>query len=309
MTTSASNSIKKPKYDYVWPTFLPFVTFHALCLGALWTGVNPIDWIVCAVLYFVRIFGVMAGYHRYFAHRAFKTSRWFQFGLAFLAQTTAQKGVLWWAANHRHHHQFSDCPPDVHSPTQDGFWHSHCLWLAERGSEVTDFSRVRDLTRFPELVFLSRNWVIPPFVLAFTLLMWLGWSGLFIGFFFSTVLVWHVTFLVNSLVHVFGTQRFDTKDTSGNNWVLAVLTLGEGWHNNHHHYQSSARAGFYWYEFDLIYYILRALAWCGLIWDLRPVPAAVLADGRARDVAARRAVVARARIARAARLAAQAAKP
>lgn len=275
------------KRDYDWVGFIPFVSVHLLCFAALWTGARPIDWIVCAALYFVRVLGVMAGYHRYFSHRTFKTSRWFQFVLAVVAESTMQKGVLWWAAHHRGHHKYADAPPDVHSPVQHGFLHSHALWLAQRGSEVRAHHRVRDLAKFPELVWLDRNWLVPPLALALVVWLALGWSGLFVGFFLSTVLVWHATFVVNSLAHVVGKRRFATADTSRNNWLIALLTLGEGWHNNHHHYMGAARQGFYWWEVDVTFYVLKCLEWCGIVWDLRPVPAAVLAEGRAADAAAR----------------------
>ncbi len=278
-----------PPRVYEWLNFVPFVTVHLLCFAALWTGVRPIDWVVCGVLYFLRTFGVMAGYHRYFSHRAFKTTRWFQFVLAVLAETTVQKGVLWWAARHRAHHKHTDEPEDVHSPLQYGFWHSHMFWLAEQDSELTDDSRIRDLTKYPELVWIDRHWLVPPVALGALVGLTLGWSGLIIGFFLSTVFVWHATFVVNSLAHVLGNRRFDTADTSRNNWIIAFFTLGEGWHNNHHHYVGSARQGFYWWEIDVTYYVLKCLSWCGIVSDLRAVPAAVLAEGRACDAARRAA--------------------
>jgi len=277
-----------PSRGYDWLPFTPFILLHVAVFGALWTGTSWVDWVACAVLYFVRMFAVTGVYHRYFSHRTYKTSRWFQFVLAFLAQTSSQKGALWWAAHHRDHHKYSDLPWDVHSPIQKGFWYSHVLWLVDRGTEVTDYKRIKDFAKYPELVWLNKYWLVPPVALGVATWWLLGWSGLLIGFFLSTVLLWHGTFLVNSLAHVLGGRRFPTADTSRNNWWIALLTLGEGWHNNHHHYMGSARQGFYWWEIDVTYYILKALSWCGLIWDLRPVPAAVLAEGRALDAAARR---------------------
>ena len=271
-----------------WVGFSPFLMVHLAPFAALWTGARPIDWILCGVLYFVRTFGVMAGYHRYFSHRTFKTGRVFQFILAFLAESSGQKGVLWWAARHRHHHKFSDLPWDVHSPSQRGFWHSHVGWIAELNTEGTDRDVIRDLTRFPELVWLDRHWMLPPLLSGFLVWAAFGWSGLLIGFFLSTVFTWHATFLVNSLSHVIGKRRFATGDTSRNHWLIALVTMGEGWHNNHHHYMSSTRQGFYWWEIDLTYYVLRLLAVFGIVWDLRPVPPAILAEGQASDAAARR---------------------
>ena len=277
-----------PSRGYDWGPFIPFIVIHFLVLGALWTGTSWVDWTVCFVLYAVRMFAVTGAYHRYFAHRTYKTSRWFQFVLAFVAQTSSQKGALWWAAHHRNHHKYSDLPWDVHSPIQKGFWYSHVLWLVDRGTEVTDYSRIKDLSKYPELVLLNKFWLVPPVMLGTAVWWFFGWSGLFIGFCLSTVLCWHITFFVNSLAHVWGNRRFETEDTSRNNWLIGLITFGEGWHNNHHHYMGSTRQGFYWWEIDITFYVLKLLSWCGLIWDLRPVPEAILAEGRARDAAARR---------------------
>ena len=228
------------------------------------------------MLFWVRMFGVTAGYHRYFSHRAYKTSRPFQFFLAILAQSSAQKGALWWAAHHRRHHKHSDGAGDIHSPLRDGFWHAHVGWILSSDSDATEYGKIRDFAKYPELVWLNRLPLLPPIVLAVVVFLLFGWSGLIVGFFWSTIALWHSTFLINSLAHVFGSQRFETGDGSRNNWLLALLTLGEGWHNNHHHYQSSARNGFYWWEIDVTYYVLRALQALGLVWDLRPVPRHIL---------------------------------
>ena len=263
-----------------WLAAMPFWTIHLLALGAIWTGVTPAAAICCVVLYVVRMFGVTGVYHRYFSHRTYKTSRVFQFVLAFIAQTSAQKGALWWAAHHRHHHLHSDQPQDVHSPVQDSFWYSHMLWILSDSTSRTDYSRIPDLARYPELRFLNKFYLLPPILLGAAVFFTLGASGLFFGFFVSTVLLWHGTFTINSLSHVFGKRRFATSDDSRNNWLLAIITMGEGWHNNHHRFSSSTRQGFYWYEYDFTYYILKVLSWCGLVWQLRPVPAAILEEGR-----------------------------
>jgi stearoyl-CoA desaturase (Delta-9 desaturase) len=265
-----------------WLGMTPFLLTHLLVFGAIWSGVT---WqaVVCAVvLYLVRMFAVTGGYHRYFSHRTYKTSRVFQFFLAFLAQTTSQKGALWWAAHHRNHHKSSDKVGDVHSPRLEGFWYSHCGWLYNH-TERTDYSKVRDLARYPELVWLNELWVVPPVILAAACSLLFGWSGLFIGFFASTVVTWHSTFLINSLAHVVGTVRFATGDDSKNNWWLALITLGEGWHNNHHYAMGSTRQGFYWWEIDVTYYVLKGLEKLGLVWELREPPEEVLALGRRLD--------------------------
>jgi len=265
-----------------------FFLCHVAPLGALWAGVSWQAVVTCVVLYFVRMWAITAGYHRYFSHRTFKTSRVFAFILAFVAQSSAQKGALWWAAHHRVHHKFSDKPGDVHSPVLRSFWFAHVGWLFA-DTEGTRWEKIPDLAKYPELVWLNRYFLVPPLVLGLAVFALFGWSGLFIGFFLSTVLTWHGTFLVNSLTHVWGSQRFDSGDQSRNNPLTALITLGEGWHNNHHRYQSSARNGFYWWEVDVTYYVLKLLSVFGVVWDLRPVPARVLAEGRLRDAERRAA--------------------
>jgi stearoyl-CoA desaturase (delta-9 desaturase) len=232
------------------------------------------------VLYVVRMFGVTGGYHRYFSHRSYKTSRVVQFLLAFLAQTSAQRGALWWAAKHRHHHRHSDTEDDVHSPRLRGFWYSHMGWVVQKQHDATDFDSIPDLTKYPELVWLNRHKYLPATVLAVLCLALGGWSGLVVGFVWSTVLLYHGTFFINSLAHVHGSTRYVTGDDSRNNWWLAVITLGEGWHNNHHAYQRSTRQGFRWYEFDPTFYVLKTLSWFGVVWELGEPPADVVANER-----------------------------
>ncbi|MEM7436307.1 MAG: acyl-CoA desaturase [Myxococcota bacterium] len=266
----------------MWRKAIPFILSHLAVFGAIWSGVTWQAVTLCVVLFFVRVWAITAGYHRYFSHRTYKTSRAMQFVLAVLAQSSSQKGVLWWASHHRVHHKLSDQPGDVHSPVQDTFFYAHLGWIfADTGA--TRWDKIRDFSKYPELVWLNKYWAVPPTVLAVTCFLIAGWSGLFIGFFLSTVLVWHNTFLINSLTHVWGKRRFDTTDDSRNNWLTALLTLGEGWHNNHHHYQSSCRNGFYWYEIDVTYYIIKMMSWVGLVWDIRGVPDHVLEEGRRRD--------------------------
>ncbi|MCA9637621.1 MAG: acyl-CoA desaturase [Myxococcales bacterium] len=267
-----------PRLDkpYLWRDFTLFALVHILPLGALFTGTKWQDWAVCVGLYWLRMFAVTGGYHRYFSHRTFKTGRVFQFLLAFLAETSSQKGALWWAAHHRKHHKYSDTPWDAHSPIRHGFWHSHVLWVYYPDNDPTDYKQVRDLARYPELVWLNEHWMVPVIVLGALILLTMGWSGFFIAFALSTVLLWHGTFTINSLSHVYGSRRFATTDTSRNNWLLALITMGEGWHNNHHHYMLSTRQGFRWYEIDLTFYILKVMSWFHLVWDLREPPAELM---------------------------------
>ena len=262
--------------DILYPSAVPFVLAHLACLAAIWTGVTWESLGMCVVLYWARIFGIGAGYHRYFSHRAYSTSRVFQFLLAALSQSTAQKSVLWWASKHRHHHLHSDTEHDVHSPRHTGFVYSHLGWIFSRKHDKADLVKVADLSRYPELMWLHRYELVPPIALALICFALGGWPGLVIGFFWSTVLVYHATFCINSLAHVRGRQRYLTADDSRNNWLLAVFTMGEGWHNNHHAYQSSVRQGFRAWEIDPTFYVLKALAWFGIVWDLKTPPASVL---------------------------------
>jgi stearoyl-CoA desaturase (delta-9 desaturase) len=262
--------------DIVYPSAIPFILVHLACFAAVWSGITWQAIVICGVLYWLRIFAIGAGYHRYFSHRAYSTSRVFQFILAFLSQTTTQKSVLWWAAKHRHHHLHSDTLEDVHSPRHTGFLYSHLGWIFARRHAKTDLVKVADLARFPELMWLHKLELAPAIVLAVLCFLIGGWSGLVVGFFWSTVLVYHATFCINSLAHVRGRKRYVTGDDSRNNWFLAIFTMGEGWHNNHHAYQSSVRQGFKWWEYDPTYYLLKALSWLGIVWDLKQPPEQVL---------------------------------
>ncbi|MEQ8924294.1 MAG: acyl-CoA desaturase [Fulvivirga sp.] len=266
---------------------IAFAIVHLIPLAAIWTGATLFDWIVCAALYVFRMFWITGGYHRYFAHKSYKTSRFFQFWIAFFAMTSAQKGALWWAAHHRHHHRHSDTPKDPHSMKLYGFWYSHVGWIIGPDYKETDFKTIGDFAKYPELVWLNKHYLVPPTILAIavtalgayvnggSILLFFthhGLSTLFIGFFLSTVLTYHGTFTINSIMHKFGKQRYESGDESKNSLWLALLTLGEGWHNNHHYYEVAARQGFFWWEIDLTYYGLKILSWMGLIWDLRGVP-------------------------------------
>ena len=210
----------------------------------------------------------------------FKTGRVFQFFLAFLGQSSAQRGVLWWAAKHRRHHKYSDTDEDVHSPVQHGFWYSHVLWIFSKRGLTTDYNLIKDFQKYPELVWLEKWERLPPFVLAVCVWLLTGWSGLFVGFFLSTVLLFHGTFTINSLSHIHGKQSYVTGDSSRNNVLLAIITLGEGWHNNHHHFPSAAPQGFHWWQIDVTYYILKVLSIFKIVWDLRLPPAHVVAGKR-----------------------------
>jgi stearoyl-CoA desaturase (Delta-9 desaturase) len=262
--------------DIVYPSTIPFIIVHLMCFAAIWTGVTAEALAIGIGLYWLRIFAIGAGYHRYFSHRAYETSRVFQFILAVLAQSTSQKSVLWWAANHRDHHLHSDTELDVHSPRHTGFLYSHVGWIFSRGQDETKFTRVADFAQYPELMWLHRFELAPPFALAVLCFLVAGWPGLIVGFFWSTVAVYHGTFCINSMAHLVGKKRYVTGDDSRNNWLLAIITMGEGWHNNHHAFQSSARQGFRWWEYDPTFYILKGLERLGLVWNLKSPTAEVM---------------------------------
>ena len=256
-----------------WRQNAPFWGVHvAALIGALWIGWSwqALAWLVGS--YVVRMFAITAGYHRYFSHRTFKTSRAFQLVLAVLGASAAQQGPLWWAAHHRRHHRYSDEPQDLHSPRQRGFVWSHVQWILSSHYTATDYERIPDLAKYRELRWLDRYHLVPVIGLAVAMALVGGSTALVWGFFVSTVALWHITFCINSLAHVWGRRRYATGDDSRNNAVLAVLTFGEGWHNNHHHYQRSARQGFFWWEVDLSYYALKLLETLHVVRDVEGVP-------------------------------------
>jgi stearoyl-CoA desaturase (Delta-9 desaturase) len=260
------------KDDTAYPSVSAFLLVHLTCLAALITGMTEQALILGFALYWIRIFAIGAGYHRYFSHRAFKTSRLFQFCLGFLSQTSAQSGVLWWSEKHRQHHRYSDTELDVHSPREHGIFYAHVGWIFAARHGGTDYQAVRDLACYPELRWLDRHPYLPATIMACVCWFIAGWPGLVVGFCWSTVVVWHVTFSINSIAHVVGRRPYVTGDYSRNNWWLALLTMGEGWHNNHHAHQSAARQGFHWWQYDATFYALKLLSWCGIIWDLQSPP-------------------------------------
>jgi len=247
----------------------PFILLHLALLTVFLVPVGTTALVLCAVTYFIRMFGITGGYHRYFAHRSYHTSRIFQFFLACLGCSALQKGPLWWAGHHRGHHRHSDTPMDPHSPYETTFWWSHVGWILSSEHSETPADQVQDWSRYPELCWLDYYHWVPGILLAVACWLIGGWSGLVWGFVVSTILVYHATFTINSLSHLFGSRRYATDDDSRNNFLLALITLGEGWHNNHHHYQSSANQGFFWWEIDISYMTLLLFRCFGLVWDLR----------------------------------------
>ncbi len=283
---SAATVAAVPNPDAIdWARIVPYVALHLACFAVIWVGISWTAVVVALIAYVVRMFAITGLYHRYFSHKAFKTSRLGQFIFGVLGASAVQRGPIWWAAHHRHHHAHSDQEGDIHSPKQVGFLRAHMGWFLTRRGFTPDLKYVKDLLKFRELRWLDRFDIAVPVMLGvgmFLLGVLLektapqlhtnGWQMLVWGFFISTVLCYHGTYTINSLSHVFGRQRYRTGDTSRNNWLLAIITLGEGWHNNHHHYPNAARQGFYWWEIDVSYYVLKVLSWFGIIWDLKPVP-------------------------------------
>jgi stearoyl-CoA desaturase (delta-9 desaturase) len=279
-----------------WVRCIPFIVLHGDCFAVIWVGWSPVAVWTAVALYFVRMFFVTGMFHRYFSHKTYSTSRFGQFILALCTGTTVQRGALWWAYHHRHHHQHSDDPEDAHSPHVHGFWWSHIGWITSRRNFPTDYSKIRDLAKYPELVFLNRFDLIVPILFAASLfatggllahyapeLHTSGAQMLVWGFFVSTTVLFHGTACINSFTHLWGKRRFNTTDDSRNSLILALITLGEGWHNNHHRYQACTRQGFYWWEIDITYYGLKLLSWTGFIWDLKPVPQSILDEAARAD--------------------------
>ncbi len=272
------------------------VLVHVLCLTVFILPVTEqiIYWSV--VLFFVRVFAWEAGSHRYFAHRSYKTSRAFQLFLALLAASGGQRGPLWWAEHHRHHHRESDQPDDPHSPVHRGYWFAHFGWLYDPRYVDTDLDKVKDLSKFPELVWVNKYHYLFPYLVVIALYLLgqyttvfgssgLGFSAIVWVFIVSTVLSVHASSCVNTLAHgqkpgFFNLRRFNTDDTTTNVWLLCIPTMGASWHNNHHRFMNSARAGFYWWELDLTYLVLKLLSLFGIVWDLQQVPDHILQEGR-----------------------------
>ena len=262
---------KSKKVD--WFRVMPFFVMHLMCFGVIWVGWSPAAVLVALALYLFRMLAITGFYHRYFSHKSFKTSRVAQFIFALVGASAAQRGPIWWASHHRHHHIHSDKEEDVHSPKQHGFLWSHMGWFTANSNFPPKLNRVPDLLKFKELVWLDRFDAIVPILLAVSLYIFgevlaihapdLNTNGaqmLIWGFFISTVILYHATYTVNSLAHKFGKRRYNTRDDSRNSFLIALITCGEGWHNNHHHFPGSASQGFFWWEIDMSYYFLKFLS-------------------------------------------------
>jgi stearoyl-CoA desaturase (delta-9 desaturase) len=266
---------------------LTFTIFWTVQASATLVFFVPFGWgmaVLWAASHFLRAIGLTLAFHRYYAHRAFQMNRVVRFVWTFIGTAAMQKGPIWWAGHHVNHHRYADRDGDPHSPMVSGIYYAHIGWfLNDAKHERLEASNpvIRDFSKAPEIVFLDRYFFIPPLALAAAMygiggMQWLVW-----GFCFPTVTLAHATFAINTVNHLFGSRRFDTIDESRNNAFTAFFAVGEGWHNNHHRYQRAARNGFYWWEFDPTWYVIRAMAAFGLAWDLQPVPARIYEEARA----------------------------
>jgi len=277
---------------------LPFVGVLA-AIVLLW-GV-AFDWIhlaIMAFMYVITAIGITVGYHRYFTHRSFRTNRAVEAVLAALGSMAMEGPVLTWAAVHRSHHQHSDHDDDPHSPHGHGatwwgmlrgMWHAHMGWMLSGTRRGLD-RYVVDLQADPLVRWMSRRWWLWVFVglalpAALGGLLTQSWLGVLLGFIWGgpvrVFLVHHVTWSINSVCHIWGTRPFRSRDESRNNVVFGVLALGEGWHNNHHAFPTSARHGLRWWQLDVSYLVIRGLALVGLAHDIRtPSPERMAARRR-----------------------------
>jgi len=276
-------SYEEDKID--WLRVCPFIILHFSVFAVFWVGWSPIAVITALAFYALRMFAITAFYHRYFSHKTFATSRKAQLIFAIIGASATQRGPLWWAANHRHHHVHSDKPTDIHSPKQSGFLWSHMGWFLSKKNFKTNHDRVKDFANFPELKWLDRFDIAVPVLFAlgifsvgaalesfFPSLGTNAWQMFIWGYIISTIMVFHGTFVINSLAHVIGRSRFKTRDESKNSLLLALITFGEGWHNNHHKFPGSAKQGLFWWEIDISYYGLLVLEKLGIIWDVNKGP-------------------------------------
>jgi stearoyl-CoA desaturase (delta-9 desaturase) len=269
-------------------TFTAIVVFWTVQASALLAFFVPLSWPLAALWaasHFVRAIGLTLAFHRYFAHRAFQMSRAARVFWTLVGTAAMQKGPLWWAGHHVNHHRFADRDGDPHSPAVSGFYYAHIGWFLNdaRHDRIESGNAVmRDFGGVPEIAWLDRYYFAPPLALAAAMYLAGGFEWLVWGFCVPTVTLAHATFAINTVNHLFGSRRFDTMDDSRNNAVTAVFAVGEGWHNNHHRYQRAARNGFFWWEFDPTWYVIRAMAAVGLAWDVQVVPVRVYAEARAR---------------------------
>lgn len=267
-----------------WARAFIFILLHLCCLAVFWVGWSFTAVFTAILLYLLRMFAITGFYHRYFSHKTFKTNRFWQFVFAVIGNAAVQRGPLWWASHHRIHHRYTEQSQDPHSPVQHGLVWSHVGWIFYSDNFKTDYKAIQDFAKYPELRWLNRYDNVVPICLLLILFFTgtllenyypkLHTNGmqLVVWGFISTIALFHATFSINSISHVWGTQAFETGDQSRNNFLLALITLGEGWHNNHHFYPRSTSQGFRWWQIDITYYLLCFLEKVRIIYDVNRVP-------------------------------------
>jgi len=262
--------------------------FWVVQASALLVFAVPFRWAflgLWAASHFLRAIGLTLVFHRYLAHRAFRMNRVARFVWTFIGTAAMQKGPLWWAGHHVNHHRFADREGDPHSPMISGFYYAHVGWfLHDTKHDRVEATNpvIRDFSTVPEIAWLDRYFFLPPAALAATLFLAGGWPWLVYGFCLPTMTLAHATFAINTVNHMFGSRRFDTLDESRNNPLTAFFAVGEGWHNNHHRYQRAARNGFYWWEVDVTWYVIRLMSAVGLAWNVQGVPRRIYEEARVR---------------------------
>ncbi len=254
-----------------WHTLIFVIIFHILAVVALfnfsWANLTA-----AFILWWVAgSFGIGIGYHRLLTHRGFKAPKWLEYTLSIFGTLALQSGPLTWVTTHRVHHAFTETDRDPHSPRNGTYW-SHMGWIMRGKAQHQTWA---DMQRYcPDFAndrvhqLINKYYIVPTIVVGMGLLAIGGWTMLLWGIFLKTVLGWHFTWLVNSATHLWGTRRFETRDDSRNNALVAAVTFGEGWHNNHHAYPRSAKHGIAWYEFDVNWVQIRILEKLGVISDV-----------------------------------------
>jgi fatty-acid desaturase len=270
LETAAATQPGKPDRFIIWW----MVIVHILAVASLfwfsWQGL--LAW---AVLHFATgCLGITLGYHRLLTHRSFKAPKWLERTLAFFGILSLEGSPLEWVSHHRMHHSHVDTPKDPHN-ARAGFWFSHIGWLFRVVPEFDDVARqrrfARDIVADPVLMFLGRPVVMIAIQVALGALLWAvgGFGCMMMGIFLRLVTVYHITWFVNSAAHMWGYRNWDVDDISRNNWWVAILAFGEGWHNNHHAFPDVAPAGIKWWEFDLTFMIIRGLSALGIVTDVK----------------------------------------
>lgn len=255
-----------------WVTVVPIVLFHILAIGAFFTfsWANLAAFMV--IWWMTGSLGIGLGFHRQLTHRSFATPKWVGNFLAVCGSMALQGSPNDWVTTHRVHHAFCDTDQDPHSPRHGAYW-AHVGWVtvgtSQDNSEEVEKRFIPDLLKDKFLVALSKYWYVPTVVVSLILFAIGGFSMVLWGTFLSVTLGWHFTWFVNSITHIWGSRRFETHDDSTNNGLVAAVSFGEGWHNNHHAYPTSARHGMAWYEFDINWIQIKILQKLGLAWKVK----------------------------------------